>query len=256
MTKRRRQAIWAAATLIYLLAQSNGASAAEVVVAVATNFVGTTERLKEVFENAGGDTLKIVSAATGKHVAQIVSGAPFDVFLSADDKAAAALVKAGFALASTEFTYAIGRLVLWSGDPDLLKDNAVQVLRTGNFRKIAYPNPKLAPYGKAAEAALGELGILDGVKEKVVMGENVGQTFAMIATGGVELGFIALSQFKSEEGARGSAWVLPKYLHEPIRQNAILLTRAKDSAAARSFLDFLKSNQAQKIISEAGYDTD
>lgn len=256
MTKHLRQAIWAAATLIYLLAQPGGTHAGEVAVAVATNFAGTAERLKTVFEQASGDTLKIVGAATSKHVAQIKSGAPFDVFLSADDKAPAALVKAGFAIASTEFTYAIARLVLWSGDPNLLKDNAVQVLRTGNFRKIAYPNPKLAPYGKAAEAALGKLGLLDGVKAKVVTGENVSQTFAMITSGGAELGFIALSQFKSEEGAKGSAWVLPDYLHEPIRQNAILLNRAKASPAAQSFLDFLKSNSAQQIISEAGYDTD
>jgi molybdate transport system substrate-binding protein len=108
------------------------------------------------------------------------------------------------------------------------------------FRKIAYPNLKLAPYGKAAETALEKLMLLDELKARVVMGENVGQTFAVIAAGGVELGFIALSQFKSEEGAKGSAWVLPDYLHEPIRQNAILLTRAKESAAARSFLDFLQ----------------
>jgi molybdate transport system substrate-binding protein len=212
--------------------------------------------LKEVFERAAGHTLKIVGASDGRHVTQITSGAPFDVFLSADEKAPTALVKAGFALASTEFTYAIGRLVLWSGDPNLLKDKPLQVLRTGNFRKIAYPNPKLAPYGKAAEAALVKLRLLDMVKGKVVTSENVGQTFAVIATGGVELGFIALSQFKSEGGGKGSGWVLPNYLYEPIRQNAILLTRAKYSAAARSFLDFLKSNSAQMIISEAEYDTD
>jgi molybdate transport system substrate-binding protein len=255
MTKRLRQAMWAA-TLIYFLTQSGGAHAREVAIAVATNFAETAERLKEVFENAAGHTLKIVSASAGRHVTQITSGAPFDVFLSADDKAPTALVNAGLALASTEFSYAIGRLVLWSSDPNLLKDSAVQVLRTGDFRKIAYPNPKLAPYGKAAEAALSKLKLLDEVKAKVVMGENDSQTLAMIATGGVELGFIALSQFKSEEGAKGSGWVLPDYFHKPIRQNAILLTRAKDSAAARSFLDFLKSISAQKIISEAGYDTD
>lgn len=233
------------------------AMAGEVTVAVAANFLGTLESLQKDFEASGDHKLKIVSGATGKLAAQITEGAPFDVFLAADNKAPKKVAEGGRAVADTEFTYAIGTLALYSADPARIKDDGAAVLKAGDFRKLAIANPKVAPYGVAAESALKALGVAEAVKDKIVMGENIGQTFTMIDTGNAEVGFVALSQvLGSESGKKGSHWKVPADLHDPIRQDAILLDHGKDNADAKAFLDFLKSAEAKAKIDAAGYATE
>lgn len=242
----------------FLVGASEGAAmSAEITVAVAANFAGTLKSLQPVFEKASGHQLKVISGSTGKLAAQITEGAPFDVFLSADDVATRKLAENGNGVADTEFTYALGTLALFSANPQLLKEGGEKVLKAGSFRKLAIANPKLAPYGKAAEATLRALGVFENVKDKIVTAENVAQAYAMVDTGNAELGFVALAQVLNPEAAgKGSYWGVPDTLHEPIRQNAIVLAHAKDASAARSFLDFLKTAPAQEIIADAGYATD
>jgi molybdate transport system substrate-binding protein len=232
------------------------AMAGEATIAVAANFAGTLERLQKNFEAAEGHKLIVVSGATGKLTAQIIEGAPFDVFLSADDKATKKLLENGQALADTEFTYAIGTLVLFSADPQLIKGDGVTVLKAGNFTKLAIANPKLAPYGVAAVTAMRMLGVANALKDKIVMGENIAQAFQMVDTGNAQLGFVALSQVRgTPSGTKGSYWTVPQNLHEPVRQNAVLLTRAQDNDAAKAFLEFLQGAQARELIEAAGYPT-
>ena len=239
--------------LLALGVASSGAAAGEATVAVAANFAGTLASLQKVFEAHGNHKLTIISGATGKLTAQITEGAPFDVFLSADDKATRKLIESGDAVSGSEFTYAMGALALFSADPQMAKDGPA-ALKEGKFAKLAMANPKLAPYGLAAEQTMMALGLYDTLKNKIVMGENVGQTFAMIDSGGAELGFVALSQvLGSESGRKGSYWVAPASLHAPILQNAVLLGRAERDAAARAFLEFLKSPEAREQIRAAGY---
>jgi molybdate transport system substrate-binding protein len=233
------------------------AMAGEAIVAVAANFAGTLKELQKDFEARGDHKLTVISGATGKLTAQITEGAPFDVFLSADDKATKKLAEGGQAVPESEFTYAIGTLALFSADPQFIKGDGELVLKVGNFSKLAIANPKVAPYGIAAETAMKALGVADAVEDKIVMGENIAQTFQMIDTGNAQLGFVALSQvLGSESGKKGSYWTVPANLHDPIRQNAILLTRAKDNADAKAFLEFLRSPEAKEKIKAAGYGTD
>jgi molybdate transport system substrate-binding protein len=232
------------------------AAAGEASIAVAANFASTLAKLQKDFETTGDRKLTLISGATGKLTAQITEGAPFDVFLSADDKATKKLAKGGQAVPESEFTYAIGILALFSADPHLITDDGEAVLKAGNFSKLAIANPKVAPYGIAAQSTMAKLGVTDTVKDKIVMGENIAQTFQMIDTGNAQLGFVALSQvLGSESGSKGSHWVVPGDLHDPIRQNAVLLTRAKNNADAKAFLEFLRSPEAQEKIKAAGYET-
>jgi molybdate transport system substrate-binding protein len=231
------------------------AIAAETTIAVAANFSSTLAGLQRDFEASSQHRLTIVSGATGKLAAQIIAGAPFDVFLSADDKATGKLIAGGEAVAGSEFTYAIGTLALFSADPQLIKGDGAAVLKAGKFAKLAIANPKLAPYGIAAEKTMQSLGVGDALRQKIVMGENIAQTFQLIDTRNAELGFVALSQvLGSESGVKGSYWSVPSTLHEPIRQNAVLLARAKENPAATAFLEFLRSSPAGAKIVAEGYE--
>jgi molybdate transport system substrate-binding protein len=230
------------------------AMAAEATIAVAANFSSTLAELQKDFEASSPHRLAIVSGATGKLAAQIIAGAPFDVFLSADDKATGKLADAGQAVAGSEFTYAIGTLALFSADPQRIKGDGAAVLKAGNFTRLAIANPRLAPYGRAAQMVMRALGVADALRTKIVMGENIAQTFQMIDTRNAELGFVALPQvLGSESGAKGSYWKVPSSLHDPIRQNAVLLVRGKDNAAASAFIEFLRSPPARAKIAAAGY---
>ena len=240
--------------LVAILALPLPALAGEATIAVAANFLGTLEKLQKEFEAAGDHKLTLISGATGKLTAQITEGAPFDIFLSADNKATKKLAEGGKAFPDSEFTYAIGTLALFSSDASRITGDGAEVLKSGAFTKLAIANPKVAPYGVAAEAAMTSLGVRDAVKDKIVMGENIGQAFSMIETGNAEIGFVALSQvLGSESGRNGSHWIVPANLHEPIRQNAVLLERGKDNADAKAFLEFLKSDKAKEVIDAAGY---
>jgi molybdate transport system substrate-binding protein len=233
---------------------SLNAAAAEVQVAVAANFAGPMQQIAADFEKATGHKAVIVSGATGKFYAQIRNGAPFEVFLSADDETPARLEREGAAVAGTRFTYAIGKLVLWSAKADVV-DAKGEVLRAGGFRHLALANPKTAPYGAAALEVLQKLGLSAALAPKFVQGENIAQTQQFIATGNAELGFIALSQvWKDGRLTGGSGWVVPPGLHSPLRQDAVLLMPGKDKPAAEALLRYLKSDGARALIRSFGYD--
>jgi molybdate transport system substrate-binding protein len=225
----------------------------EVQVAVAANFTAPIDEIGKAFNKATGHQLKVSTGASGKFYAQIKNGAPFQVFLSADEEKPAQLEKDGLAVQGSRFTYAIGKLVLWSADPAVV-DAKGQVLVKNQFNKLAIANPKTAPYGEAAMEALGALNLKSLLEPKMVMGENISQTYQFVATGNAEIGFVALSQVTKENKiTSGSAWVVPEKLYSPIRQDAVLLVNGKDSAAARQFLIFLKGAEATKVIKSYGY---
>lgn len=229
------------------------AQADEVSVAVAANFIAPMQKIATAFEQATGHKAVLSSGATGKFYAQITHGAPFQVLLAADDATPVRLESEGRTVAGSRFTYAVGQLVLWSAQPGYV-DAEGQVLRTGDFAHLAIANPKLAPYGLAAQQTLDKLGVAARVQPRLVMGENIAQTYQFVASGNAQLGFVALSQVM-EDGriARGSAWRVPASLHEPIRQDAVLLAAGKDSAAARALLQYLRSDAARAVIRSYGY---
>jgi molybdate transport system substrate-binding protein len=225
----------------------------EVQVAVAANFSAPMEEISKAFNKATGHQLKISTGASGKFYAQIKHGAPFQVFLSADEEKPAQLEKDGLAVLGTRFTYAIGKLVLWSADPAMV-DAKGKVLEENRFNKIAIANPKTAPYGEAAMETLNALKLKRQIEPKFVMGENISQTYQFVATGNAAIGFVALSQItKDNKITGGSAWVVPEKLYSPINQDAVLLVNGKDSVAARQLLAFLKGDDALRVIKSYGY---
>ena len=233
---------------------SLNANAGEVQVAVAANFTAPMQRIAAEFEKDSGHKATLMSGATGKFYAQISHGAPFEVFLSADDETPARLEKDGLAVAGSRFTYATGRLVLWS-PVDGRVDGEGKVLRDQSIRHIAIANPKTAPYGQAAIETLQAMGLLGSLQGKFVQGENIAQAFQFVQTGNAELGFVALSQvWKDGRLASGSGWVIPAGQHQPIRQDAVLLSRASGNPAARALLDYLRSSAGRQTIQAYGYD--
>ena len=240
-------------TFVLALFVSVATHAAEVKVAVAANFAQTLKEISTVFEQDTGHKLAITQGSTGKLYAQISQGAPFEVLLSADDETPEKLITEGKAITGTRFTYAIGRLALWSPKPDLV-DEGGQVLKTDKFRFLAIANARVAPYGRAAVQVMQKLGVLTSIEPRVVQGESITQTFQFVSTGNAQLGFVALSQI-TENGKlkSGSAWIVPENMHEQLRQDAVLLNPGKDSAAASALLNFLKSDKAKKIIASHGY---
>lgn len=221
------------------------AHAGKALIAVAANFSMPAERIAAEFEAATGHEITLTAGSTGKLYAQIAAGAPYDVLLAADAERPARLEAEGLAVAGSRFTYAVGQLVLWSADPARI--TGPEAL-DGAFRALAIANPELAPYGIAAVETLASLG---KTPARIVMGENIGQTFALVSTGNAELGFVAASQLT--ESSEGSRWDVPASLHAPIRQEAVLLTRAASNEAAHAFLDWLRRPEAAVIIAASGY---
>ena len=242
-------------TLLTLALFASGiAAAAEVQVAVAANFTAPMQKIAAEFEKDTGHKALLAFGATGKFYAQIKNGAPFEILLAADDETPARLEKEGTGVAGSRFTYAIGKLVLWSAKPGFV-DNQGEVLKKGDFKHVSIANPKLAPYGQAAIEALTALKLLDAIQPKFVQGENISQTHQFIATGNAELGFVALSQvMKDGKIAEGSAWVVPASLHQPIRQDAVLLENGKDKPAASALLKYLGGEKSKAIIKSYGYE--
>lgn len=230
------------------------ASAGEAYIAVAANFAEVTELLAQRFEKKTGHKLRVTTGSSGKLYAQISNGAPFDVFLSADQERPKRLEQEGKTVAGSRFAYATGQLSLWSADPKLIGTSGPATLRQAGFRSLAIANPKLAPYGLAAREALKALKLWRGLQNKIVMGQNVGQTFALIASGNAELGMVARSFVISRRNkSRGSRWDVPSSLHSPVLQDAVLLSRAADNPAALAFLQFLKSQETIRVIRQFGY---
>ena len=249
---------WSAArTVAWALALYAGgvpAWAGDVQVAVAANFAAPMQRIAADFEKDTGHKALLSVGATGKFYAQIAQGAPFDVLLSADDETPARLEAEAAAVAGTRFTYAIGRLVLWSAQSGVVDDQGA-VLARGNFRHLALANPKTAPYGAAAVEVLKGMGLLEALAPKFVQGENIAQTLQFITTGNAELGFVARSQvFKDGQVKEGSAWRVPARLHREIRQDAVLLAGAREKAAAQALMRYLKTERARAVIRSHGYE--
>ncbi|MGH1461088.1 MAG: molybdate ABC transporter substrate-binding protein [Neptuniibacter sp.] len=229
------------------------ATAQEVRVAVASNFIGPIKTLAGYFEETTGIRIRLAIASSGKHYAQIIHGAPYDLFLSADQHKAKLLEEQGFGLADTRFTYAIGKLVLVSFGSGA-DHSAELLLKAQRFGKIALANPKLAPYGVAAVEVLNKLGLTESTQSRWIMGENISQTFQFLSTGNVDLGFIAQSQLvKIDIVSDKQIWNIPDELYTPIKQDALLLKRAKNNKEAFEFYRFLSSQEAQKIITSHGY---
>ncbi len=238
--------------LLTLLASAS-ALADVVQVAVAANFSGPMKLIAAEFEKETGHQASLSFGATGKFYAQITNGAPFDVLLAADQATPARLEKESVAVNGSRFTYATGQLVLWSAQPGAV-DSRGDILKKGNFKHLAIAAPKLAPYGAAAMETMTNLGLLESLAPKLVQGESIGQTFSFIASGNAELGFVALSQVV--EGGKiktGSGWIVPGHLHSPIRQDAVLLARARDKQAAKQLMAFLKTEKARAVIRSFGY---
>jgi molybdate transport system substrate-binding protein len=230
------------------------AHAGEVQVAVAANFAGPMEKLAAQFQKDTGHKAVVASGATGKFYAQIRNGAPFEVLLSADDETPARLEAEGQVVAKSRFTYAVGRLVLWSAKANYV-DAGGAVLKTGDFTHLAIANPKTAPYGAAAVAVIDKLGLTARLQPRLVQGENIAQAFQFASTGNAELGFVAQAQvWRDGKFTAGSGWIVPATMHAPIRQDAALLTRGAKNPAAQALLDYLRSDKAKALIRAYGYE--
>ena len=236
------------------LAAAASAQADAVSVAVAANFTAPMQKIAAEFEKDTGHKAQLSFGATGKFYAQIRNGAPFEVLLAADDETPARLEKEGLGVAGSRFTYAIGRLALWSAKPGYV-DDQVEVLRKAEFRHLAVANPKLAPYGAAAIETLTALGVVDAMRPRFVQAENIAQAHQFVATGNAELGFVALSQIlKDGKPEAGSAWLVPARLHAPIRQDAVVLDKGRGKPAAEALMKVLRGDKAQAVIRAGGYD--
>lgn len=229
------------------------AHAGEVQVAVAANFAQPLARIAEGFAAASGHTLKVSAGATGKFYAQIVAGAPFELLIAADDETPKKLIAEGLAVAGSNFSYAIGRLVLWSAQPGFVDEQGT-VLASGRFAHLAIANPKIAPYGAAGLEVLKARGLGESLAPKLVVGETIAQAYQFVATGNAELGFVALSQVAQPgKPVTGSYWLVPFSLYGDIRQDAVLLKAGEKNPAASALLDYLKSAAAKEVIKSFGY---
>lgn len=246
-----RAGVLLALACVLALAGLPAAARAETIrLAVATNFLRPLTELARAYEQRSGDRLLLSGGSTGKLYAQIVQGAPFDLFFAADQARPRLLLEAGIGVPGSRFTYAEGRLVLWSADSTLSASDLRQRLQRGTGR-IAIANEKLAPYGAAAIETLHALGLWPQAAPRLVRGDNVGQAFALAATGNAPLGLVSASTIAAQAG--GSQWLVPALLHAPVQQDVILLKRAADSAAARTFLAELRSPATLAVLERWGY---
>jgi molybdate transport system substrate-binding protein len=237
---------------IFAAVVGGNAQAAETNVAVAANFTDAAKEIAAAFKAKTGHQAVLIFGSSGQLYTQITQDAPFQIMLSADDERPKKLVADGLAVADSRFTYAIGRLVLWSKTKDYVKGE--ETLKAGAFAKLAIANPAAAPYGAAAVETLQALKLYEPLQPKIVQGNNIAQTFQFIDTGNAELGFVALAQLAGEPA--GSRWVVPQSLYTPIRQDAVLLKKGAGNEAAAAFLAFLKGPEARAIIEKFGYGID
>lgn len=230
------------------------AVAEEIRAAVATNFLATFKQIATQFEQDTGHVVVISPGSSGKLYAQIQNGAPFDIFFSADGHRPKLLEREGLAVKGSRFTYAIGRLTLWSPDPKLVNEDGKFVLSNLNFEHLAIANPKTAPYGQAVVQTIKALGLWEQVKDRLVQGENIGQTFQFVFSQNAQLGFVALSQVLDPKiNGTGSRWDVPEDFHNPLQQQVVLLIKGRTNEAARAFLSYVKEPKAQEIIKRFRY---
>lgn len=241
------------ALMLLLISFSPISEAETVLVAVASNFTKPMTDIAEAFEKATGHTAKLSFGSSGKIVSQLQNGAPFEVFLSADDEKPAKLEQEGLTESGSRFTYALGTLVLWSAKPSYVDDQG-RILSQGEFQHLAIADPKLAPYGAAAVEVIKGMGLQDKLQPLLVQGENISQTHQYVSSGNAELGFVALSQVIADgKIGEGSGWIVPGSLHAPIRQDAVLMKTGAENPAAIALLNYLKSSSALAIIQQYGY---
>lgn len=241
--------------LVYAFS-TNIACAEQVTVAVASNFAPAMRAIVTDFERRSSHRVILAFGSSGRFYAQIVNGAPYDVFLSADQDTGKALQQQGLAVSGSQFTYAVGALVLWSASADKIDDGG-KVLTQLQFRRLAIANPRVAPYGIAALDVLRYLEIEEKAEGRLVQGESVAQAYQFVATGNAELGFVALSQvIKGDTARAGSAWLVPAHMHRAIKQDAVLLRKGENNRAARELLQFMRSHRAQEIMNGFGYAAD
>jgi molybdate transport system substrate-binding protein len=222
----------------------------EIRVAVAANFSNTMDELVHRFEDATNHTVLVSTGSTGSHYAQIRNGAPFEAFFAADVRRPELLEDEGIAIPGSRFTYAVGRIALWSPESGFVDSNG-KVLETGDFRHLAIANPALAPYGMAARQVLERRGLWQGIQGRLVRGQDIGQTYSFVFSRSAELGFVAYSQLSGPDRfIEGSYWLVPDSLHDPIEQQAVLLV---DAPAARAFLEFVKTDEVRAVIRSYGY---
>ncbi len=237
-----------------LLSVSLAARAADVQVAVAANFAGPFEKIAADFAAETGHKAIVAVGSTGKFYSQIKAGAPFEILLAADDETPKKIISEGDGVAGSQFTYARGKLVLWSAKPGLVDDKGA-VLTKPEIAHIAICDPKLAPYGLAAEEALKASKLYDTLKPKFVTAESISQAYQFTASGNAEIGFIALSQVAVPgKPQAGSYWVVPANLYSPIQQDAVLLKKGEANPAAVALLKFLKGDKARALIKSYGYE--
>jgi molybdate transport system substrate-binding protein len=241
-------------TLFGLLLAVTLARADEINVAVSGNFMVPMQKIAAEFEKATGHKAQLSFGTVGKFYAQIHNGAPFDVFVAADQDVPIKLVNDGLALGDTRYTYAVGKLVLWSAKPGVV-DGKGEVLKKGGINRLALANPRLAVYGAAGESVMKKLGVLETLEPKIARAENITQAWQFVATGSADLGFVALSQVIGEDGRikDGSWWMVPEHLYNPIRQDVVVLKRGQDKPAAHALTAYLKSDTAKSIIRAYGY---
>ena len=238
---------------VLLLTWMVASNAAEVSVAVASNFIAPMQRIAQSFEQDTGHKAVLALGSTGSLYAQIRHGAPYHVLLAADADTPARLEKEGLGVAGSRFTYALGQLVLWSKRPGFVDDKG-DVLRAGTFQRLAVANPKLAPYGAAALQVLNQLKLLPSVSSKLVQGDNIAQTYQYVSTDNAQLGFVSLSQvWVDGRISQGSAWIVPQHLYSPLQQDAVLLSKGQHHPAAQALLMYLRSDKAISLIRAYGY---
>ncbi|MCF5714711.1 molybdate ABC transporter substrate-binding protein [Pseudomonas tremae] len=253
MRKTSLHALLKLAALAVAIPAAASALADDVQVAVAANFTAPLQAIATDFEKDTGHKLVVSSGATGQIYAQIKNGAPFEVFLSADDATPARLEQEGDIVKGSRFTYAVGTLALWSPKEGYV-DSEGNVLKANQYQHLSIANPKTAPYGLAATQVLAKLELTDATKAKIVEGQSITQAYQFVSTGNAELGFVALSQvYKDGKLTGGSAWIVPDSLHDPIRQDAVILVKGKDNAAAKALVAYLKGPKAAAIIKSFGY---
>jgi molybdate transport system substrate-binding protein len=241
-------------TIAVAALSAGSALADEVQVAVAANFTAPIQAIARDFEKDTGHKLVASFGATGQFYTQIKNGAPFEVFLAADDTTPAKLESENETVKGSRFTYAVGTLALWSAKEGYVDDKG-QVLKGNQYQHLSIANPKAAPYGLAATQTLDKLGLTDATKARIVEGQSIAQAYQFVQTGNAELGFVALSQvFKDGKLTSGSAWIVPADLHEPIKQDAVILNKGKDNPAAKALMEYLKGPKAAAVIKSYGYE--
>jgi len=238
--------------LLALMGAASQAQADDVSVAVAANFTAPMQQIAAAFEKETGHKVVASYGSTGKFYAQIKNGAPFELLLAADDETPAKLIKENAAVAGSQFTYAIGKLVLWSAKSAVV-DAKGEVLKKGGFDHLALANPKLAPYGAAGVEVMKALGAYDALQPKIVSAENITQAYQFVNSGNALLGFVALSQVLKDGKIDGSAWLVPAHLYAPIRQDVVVLEKGRGKPAAQALANYLKGDKAKAVIKSFGY---